>query len=115
MAENIINITENTENTEESENRLLLQFVKPYTFEGETYTEIDLSGLENITAADMIAAQKQMTRGGSVEAVPETSLQYACIIAARVTKQPIEFFTGLPGKDAIKLKNRVSGFFFGAD
>ena len=96
--------------TPEEENDLVLRFAKPYTF-----TEVDLSGLENITAADMIATQKQMTKGGSVDMLPEMSLQYATIIAARITGKPIEFFTRLPAREAIKLKNIVSGFIFGAD
>lgn len=97
------------------EQSFVLTFGKPYTFEEETYTEVDLSGLENITAADMIATQKAMARGGTVDMLPEMSVQYACIIAARISGKPIEFFTGLPAKEAIKLKNMVSGFIFGAD
>lgn len=99
----------------EEQNELVLRFSNPYTFEDETVTEVDLSGIENLTAADMIAVQKQMTKGGTVDALPEMSLQYACIVAARVTKRPVEFFTGLPAREAIKLKNKVTGFIFGAD
>lgn len=102
-------------NAEPEKNEFVITFGKPYTFEEETFTEIDLSGIENITAADMIATQKQMAKGGSVDVLPEMSVQYACIIAARITGRPIEFFTGLPAKEAIKLKNVVSGFIFGAD
>lgn len=101
--------------TAPEENGFVIRFGKPYTFEEETYTEVDLSGLEDITAADMIATQKQMAKGGSVDMLPEMSVQYACIIAARITNKPIEFFTGLPAREAIKLKNVVSGFIFGAD
>jgi len=99
----------------EEQNTYVLRFSKPYTFEGETFTEVDLTEIENITAADMIAAQKVMSKGGTVEMLPEMSLQYACVIAARVSKRPIEFFTSLPARDAIKLKNIVTGFIFGAD
>lgn len=100
---------------EEKENNLILRFAKPYTFEEETCTEVDLSGLENITAADLIAAKKQMSKGGSVDMIPEMSLEHATILASRVTGKPIEFFTRLPAREAIKLKNIVSGFIFGAD
>ena len=99
----------------EEQNEYIIRFSKPYTFEEETVSEIDISGIDGLTAADMIAVQKQMTKGGTVDALPEMSLQYACIVAARVTKRPIEFFTGLPARDAIKLKNKVTGFIFGAD
>jgi hypothetical protein len=99
----------------DAENDFVLQFSKPYTFEDEVYTDVDLSGIEDITASDMIAAQKVISKGGTVELLPEMSLQYACVIASRVTKRPIEFFTGLPAKEAMKLKNLVTGFIFGAD
>lgn len=97
------------------ENEYLLRFTKPYHFEDEIFTEVDLSAIENITASDMIAAQKLMSKGGSVDVLPEMSVQYACYIASRVADKPVEFFTGLPAKDAIKLKNIVTGFIFGAD
>lgn len=112
--------TEKNENIEavetvEVENDYILRFGKPYTFDDEVYNEVDLSGIEDITAADMIAAQKVMSKGGTIEVLPEMSMQYACVIASRVAKKPIEFFTGLPAKDAIRLKNIVTGFIFGAD
>ena len=97
------------------ENAYILVFGKPYIFEEETYTEVDLSGLENITAANMIIAQKAMAQGGTVDMLPEMSVQYACLIATQISSQPMEFFTGLPAKEAIKLKNMVTGFIFGAD
>ena len=89
--------------------------VKPYTFEGETYDKIDLSGLDNLTAADMIAANKILDRTGSFTFLPEMSLEYACIIAAKATKLPVEFFKGLHPKEAVKVKNRVTAFFYGAE
>lgn len=73
------------------ENEYTVVFNKPYTFEGETYDKIDLSGLDNLTAADMIAANKILDRTGSFTFLPEMSLEYACIIAAKATKLPVEF------------------------
>ena len=110
-----MNKEKDTNTTAPEERDFVIHFGKPYTFEEETFTEIDLSGLENITAADMIATQKQMTKGGTVDMLPEMSLQYACIIAARITGKPIEFFTGLPAREAVKLKNVVSGFIYVED
>ena len=106
------NMITETKKGEWADPSLLLRFNKPYTFEGAEYTEVDLSGLEDITAADMIRAQRTMTGTGSVEIIPEMSIQYACIIAAAVSGKPIEFFSGLPAKEAIKLKNMVTGFFY---
>lgn len=95
--------------------RVYGSFNKPYTFEGETYDKIDLSGLDNLTAADMIAANKILDRTGSFTFLPEMSLEYACIIAAKATKLPVEFFKGLHLKEAVKVKNRVTAFFYGAE
>lgn len=39
---------------QEEENKYLIKFRKPFLFEDETYTEIDLSGLEDLSARDMI-------------------------------------------------------------
>ena len=41
-----------------AESDTLIKFSKPYVFENQTYTEIDLAGLENLTARDMIDAEK---------------------------------------------------------
>lgn len=98
-----------------AENEYILHFAKPYHFEDETFTEVDLSEIENIKAQDMISVQKIINRSGDVSALPEMSIQYACYIASRITDKPVEFFTGLPAREAIKLKNIVTGFIFGAD
>lgn len=37
------------------------------------------------------------------------------ILAARVTKLPLEFFERLPAKDAVALKSKVVGFLYGGD
>lgn len=106
---------EEAEAAEEVES-LLIKFKKPYVFERKEYTEIDLSGLEDLNAADMIAVNKIMSRtSAGIDVMPEVSLEYACIFASKATKQPIEFFTNLPPKEAMKVKNRVMGFLFGAD
>lgn len=106
---------EKAEAAEETES-LLIKFKKPYVFERKEYTEIDLSGLEDLSAADMIAVNKIMSRtSAGIDVMPEVSLEYACIFASKATKQPIEFFTNLPPKEAMKVKNRVMGFLFGAD
>ncbi len=93
----------------------LVKFAKPYDFEGKTYTQIDLSGLETLTAKDMVDAENWLTRNGTVSALPEMSMQYANFIAARASGQPIEFFERLSPKNAIKVKNRVTNFFYGED
>ena len=98
------------------DDNLVIKFKKPFFFEGKEYTELDLSGLDNLTASDMIAVNKYMQRTSSgIDVMPEVSLEYACMLASKAAKLPIEFFTKLPPKEAMKVKNRVMGFLFGSD
>lgn len=101
---------------DEDDESLIIKFKKPYKFEGKEYDEIDLSGLENLSASDMIAVNKYMDRTASgIQVMPEVSLEYACVLASKATQRPVEFFLGLPPKQAMKVKNRVMGFLFGAE
>lgn len=102
-------------NTEKKEDRLILKLSKEYTFEGNKYTQIDLHGLENLTATDMIAVNRNLSRNGNSDFNQEMTLEYACVLASRGTEHPIEFFKGLSPKDAIKLKSRVTSFLYGAE
>lgn len=96
---------------------LVLRFGKPYKFGGQEYTEVDLSGLEDVTAGVLenvgkIAAKKNP---GMNPALQEMSLTFCTYLARRVAKLPLEFFTGLPAKEAIKLKTLVTNFLYGGD
>lgn len=103
------------ENQEMEDDSYLVYFKKPFVFEGVSYDSVDLSGLEFLSAADMIATNKIIERGGTVNVLPEMSLEYACIISSRASGKPVEFFKALPPKDALKVKNRVTNFLFGED
>lgn len=98
-----------------AENDMIVVFTKEYRFEGETISKVDLSGLEDLTANDMIKANKVMNNSGTVSILPEMSLEYTLIIAASATGKPVEFFKGLKPRDAIKVKNMVTTFFFGEE
>ena len=108
-------ITTAAETQKQEENKYLIKFRKPFIFEDETYKEIDLSGLEDLSAKDMIQAQRTMERSGSINVLPEMSLEYACLISARASGKPVEFFNALPPKEALKIKNRVTNFLYGED
>ena len=98
------------------ENDMVIKFKKPYIFERKEYTELDLSGMEDMTGADMIAVNKIMQRSSAgIDVMPEVSVEYAFHFAARAAKLPVEFFTNLPPKESMKVKNRVMGFLFGSD
>lgn len=96
-------------------NPYLVVFDKPYRFEGTEYTELDMSGLENIRAIDMIDANRALCGTGDYFAVPEMQMGYALVIAARATGMPIEFFYNMPPKAAMKVKGKVVSFFYGRD
>ena len=53
--------------------------------------------------------------GGMNPALQEMSLTFCTYLAQRVAKLPLEFFTGLPAKEAIKLKTLVTNFLYGGD
>ena len=100
---------------EPEEESLILNFRKPYKFEGVEYTEVDLSGLEDTTAADLQAVGRFVTKKNPAAnpATVEMTLEYAQFMAARVAHLPLEFFERLPAKEAIKLKGIVVGFLYG--
>lgn len=91
----------------------LITFNKPYNFEGQEYKEIDLSNLENLTTADLIQADGQFSEAGQFAVMNEMTTGYACILAAKATNQPVEFFQRLPAGDGVKIKRAVMGFFNG--
>ena len=106
---------EDGEDTEQED--LILRFAKPYKFGGQEYTEVDLSGLEDVTAGVLenvgkIAAKKNP---GMNPALQEMSLTFCTCLAQRVAKLPLEFFEKLPAREAIKLKTMVMGFLYGGD
>ena len=106
---------EGAEDTEPED--LILRFAKPYKFGGMEYTEVDLSGLEDVTAGTLESVGKIVAKKnpGMNPALQEMSLTFCTYLAQRVAKQPLEFFTGLPAKEAIKLKAMVTNFLYAGD
>ena len=105
----------NTAETPEVVDETKIKLSRVYQFEGQTIGELDVSGLETLTANDMIMANKVLNTSGNFSVLPETSLEYTLLIAAKATKLPIEFFKALTPRDAVKVKNKVTNFFFGAE
>ena len=110
-----IAVSEN-EKAENEEKSMVIVLKKPYVFERVEYKEIDLSGMEDLQASDMIAVNKLMKRtSAGFDVMPEVSLEYACNIAAKATKKHIEYFLQLPPREAMRVKNKVLGFLFGSE
>lgn len=108
MSKEIIDINEIDNKLD---NPYLVIFKKPYTFEGKDYKEVDLSGLEDLTTADLMEVDKVFSTREYVSPYPEADSKYNCMIAARACKLPIEFFIALPIKEGKKVNNIVKGFF----
>ena len=106
VVRNYMNVDAATENH-------VMQLEETYHFKGQTYTEVDLNGIADLNSMNESEAENRLARAGFM--VTETSFNYlfACILASMATGLPEEFFTGLPLREVLKLKNAVndSGFF----
>ena len=80
----------------------------PYEYEGETYSEIDLSGVADLNAMHLSEAENRMTKAGFFITENSFNFFYACIIAGMAVKLPEAFFLGLPVRELLKLKNAVN-------
>jgi hypothetical protein len=92
---------------EEAKNHVM-KFKKPYSFEGKEYTEVDLSGLADMTSMNESEAENRLVRAGVTITEPTYNYLYACILASMATGQPEKFFTGLPIAELLKLKTEVN-------
>lgn len=94
--------------------RHVMQLEKPCFFKGEEYTEIDLNGVADLSSMHESHAENRMAREGFLVTENSFNFLYACVIASMATGLPEEFFTALPLKEAVKLKNAVNDAdFFG--
>ena len=90
----------------------VVKFDKPYTYGGETVSVMDLSGVEELTSKDVSAAENEVLKTGVYSANMKNFFVYSCALAARATGKPIEFFTGMPLKDAAKVRSTVNAASF---
>lgn len=92
---------------------LIVKFGKEYVFEDKKYLQVDLSGIEDFTADDLneIDSQWKIASGSGIAALQEFDLLWTCFAAAKAAKLPVEFFRKLPGRDAIKIRDVVTGYF----
>lgn len=118
MEDKKMNLAEESEAAQAgAEESLVLKLTKPYVFEGKTYEELDLSGLEDVTAGTLESVGRQVSKKnpGINPAILEMSTPFCHMLASRVTKQPLEFFQRLPAKDGIALKALITNFLYGGD
>lgn len=104
-------VTQGEENEEAVD--LHIKFRKTYRFEGKDYNGVDLTGLEDATANDLIAVERILRKRGVMDPLVEMSPELAALLASRVARLPEEFFMGLPINEMVKLKTTISGFLYG--
>ena len=90
----------------------VIKLAKTFKFEGKDYNEIDLTGLEDLTTADISECEKLFERNGNFSALKEMNLEYCILVANKVTGLPVEFFNALPAREGAKVKQAVSAYFF---
>lgn len=107
---------ENTAETEDGVD-LIVKFRRPYQFEGREYTQVDLSGLEDLNAGALQNVGRALLkkRPGMNPSTIEMTMDYANLLASRVTSLPLEFFERLPAKEGMRIKTAVVGFLYGGD
>ncbi len=93
-------------------NEFLITFSKPYEFEGKEFKEVDLSGVKELKVKDLGQIDMQFASGGNFAVMNEMSITYACMVAAKASSKPYEFFENLPAREGIAIKNLVVGFFY---
>lgn len=95
-----------------TEKEMIIEFSKPYTFEGVVYTKLDLTSFDEVVNGKTLKEAKRFMPDSGIDVMPEFSYDFAFFIASKVCALPIEFFDSLPAREAIKVKNRIMGFLF---
>ena len=82
------------EGEQNHERRHIVTFKRPYLFERNEYTEVDLSGLDGLTVKDAIEVQRQLFAQQEVAAslLTETTTAFAQALAVKASGKPVEFF-----------------------
>lgn len=108
MSKDIVNIKE----SKTSSNNLVVNLTKEYEFEDSKISSVNLTNISNLTGDDIMRIQQSMVSAGTVITQLELDPQYCLMVAAKASDIPFEFFKQLNIKDATKVKNAVSAYFF---
>lgn len=94
------------------EEDFIIRFQKPYHFEGKTYAGVDLSGLKSLRAKDVWKINRNYRNAGNIGLLQEMDSEYTARVAARASGMPVEFFECMELPDMIKVRTKVSDFFY---
>lgn len=90
----------------------IITLLDPYEFEGKTVEKVDLNGLFDLTGRDLCQIDDQMLAKGYSGQNMELTKQYALLVVAKVCGQPWEYADNMRARDAIRMKNIISNFFY---
>ena len=96
------------EDGDEDEHSHIMKFGKPSTYKGEKYTEVDLSGVANLTGMNVRQAENRMEEEDIRAAEKTLNYYYCCLIASMATGKDVAFFLGLPLAEAVQLRAGVN-------
>lgn len=88
---------------------------KPVTYETKKHEAFDLSGLEDLSGEEYASLLKQAQKIEGESLVPEKSLTFVYLTAAKVTGLPFDLFQTLSAKDAARLRYQIGSFFLSED
>lgn len=84
----------------------------PFKYDGEEITEINLSGILELTARDLVDIDREMLMKGFSGSRLEMTRQYAMLVAAKCNHKPYDFCDRMGARDSIRLKEYVVTFFY---
>ena len=93
----------------------IFKLKRSFTFEGENYTELDMTALEDITGRQLYEAEKIYTKNGGSTVAMEYSLDFIFTLCNIVLNKPIEFFYAMSATDTYRLKYFVASFLEGTE
>lgn len=96
----------------EEEDELIVKFRKPYKFEDDTFTELDLHGLEDLTGRTLTAIEKAFHKTGVSSFVPESTTTYAEDRRYKSDRTSGGVFRRSSAAEIQKIKNAVEGFLY---
>lgn len=104
---------EKTEDINEVNSRFpyIIPLTKTYDLDGKKISELDLSGLEDLTTTDGEYIERVMAKMNHHPINKFADTTYAKHIAMRVTGLPVEFFNALKWKDMKHIIDRITVYF----
>lgn len=86
------------------------KFSRSVDFEGQQYTEINLTGLDSLTGRDMSQVKSEWALSGKFSPQPAMDMDFCVMLACRAAGINNEFANYWPAKDYAAIAARVSNF-----